>query len=128
MKLSLGDLIKYRIERAYDTLDDARILAENGKWNSCVNRLYYACFIVSTLLVKNNIRTHTHNGAKSKFHSTFVKTGLIDKGYGKLYSDLFDWRQQGDYADFVEFDEPTVVPLIEQTQGFIKVIENLLKN
>jgi uncharacterized protein (UPF0332 family) len=103
-------------------------MADKGKWNSCVNRLYYSCFYcVNALLVRNNITTHTHNGTKSKFHATFVKTGLIDKVYGKLYSDLFDWRQQGDYADFVEFDETTVAPLIEQTETFIKLIENLIQ-
>jgi len=35
-----ADLIRYRIERAKDTLDDAHILAEKEKWNSAINRLY----------------------------------------------------------------------------------------
>ena len=30
--------------RAKDTLDDARILAEKHKWNSTINRLYYASY------------------------------------------------------------------------------------
>ena len=36
------DLIKYRIDRAKDTYDDAQILAEREKWNSTINRLYYS--------------------------------------------------------------------------------------
>jgi uncharacterized protein (UPF0332 family) len=39
---SKDDLIKYRLFRAKDTLDDAKILAERHKWNSTINRLYYA--------------------------------------------------------------------------------------
>lgn len=127
MSGSIEDLVRYRIERAYETLADARLLADSGRWNSCINRLYYASFYsVNALLLKNNYLTHTHNGCKSKFHSEFVKTGLISKDFGKLYSDLFDWRQEGDYADFVSFEQATVIPLLEQTEDLIKEIEKLL--
>lgn len=34
--------IKYRLQRASDTLNDAKLLAENERWNSSINRLYYA--------------------------------------------------------------------------------------
>ena len=33
MKGSKKDLINYRVDRAKDTLDDAKILAEKQKWN-----------------------------------------------------------------------------------------------
>jgi uncharacterized protein (UPF0332 family) len=38
------DLILYRIERSREALEDACILSGSGRWNACVNRLYYACF------------------------------------------------------------------------------------
>ncbi len=41
---SKKDLITYRLRRAKETLEDAEILAEHYKWNSCINRLYYACY------------------------------------------------------------------------------------
>ena len=77
--------------------------------------------------MKHNFRTHTHNGCKAKFHLEFVKTGIIDKDLGKLYSDLFDWRQEGDYADFIAFDQATVTPLLDLTENLIKEIEKHLK-
>jgi len=39
-----NDLINYRIARAKDTYDDALILSEKEKWNSTINRLYYATY------------------------------------------------------------------------------------
>jgi uncharacterized protein (UPF0332 family) len=33
------------------------------------------------------------------FH--FIQTGLVSKEDGRLFSDLFDRRQTGDYDDFV---------------------------
>ena len=37
MKGSKEDLIKYRLERAWDTLEDAHILAEREKWLIIIN-------------------------------------------------------------------------------------------
>lgn len=98
---SKEDLIKYRIIRAKDTLDDAMILADKRKWNSSINRLYYAAYYaVMALLLKNDIKQTTHNGAKSNFSEHFIKTGLIPLRFGKMYSQLFTWRQKDDYDDF----------------------------
>ena len=35
---------KLRVETAYKTYQAARVLSQNGFWNSAVNRLYYAVF------------------------------------------------------------------------------------
>ena len=52
----------------------------------------------------------------------FVKTGKIDKIYGKLFTKLFDYRQKGDYGDVYDYDEDIVRPLIEDVKAFIKAI------
>jgi len=107
------DYIKYRFHRAEETFDEALILAEKEKCNAVLNRLYYSCFYaVISLLLKNNIETQTHDGARTQFGLIFVKTGKIDKKYGKLFTKLFDLRQKGDYGDLYDFDEKVVEPLI----------------
>ena len=84
------DYIKYRFHRSEESLDDALILAEKEKWNTVVNRLYYSCFYaVIALLLKNDIETQSHDGARNQFGLHFIKTGKIDKTYGKLFSKLF---------------------------------------
>ncbi len=101
-------------------------LQKMGRWNSVVDRLYYACFYaVIALLLKNDIETQSHDGSRNQFGLNFVKTCLIDKRYGRLYSKLFDLRQKGDYGDVFEFDKNTVEPLIEETSTFIEVIKKL---
>jgi uncharacterized protein (UPF0332 family) len=86
--------IYYRLDRAWDTFDDAKILASNGKWNSAVNRLYYSVYYaVMALLMKNGLKAGTHNGAKICFTEHFIKCHKIDKEFGKIYSQLFTWRQ-----------------------------------
>src|ERR1035437_10221983 len=129
MTTEQNDYIKYRIQRATETLNDARLLAENERWNSSLNRLYYACFYaVSALLYSHSIEAKTHKGVRIKFMSEFIKTGLFEKDFGKLFSDLFDWRQEGDYSDFISFDKDLTMPLINKSEEFITLIRAFLKS
>ena len=119
-----SDYIKYRLLRADESFKDALILAEKESWNSVVNRLYYACFYaVISLLLKNDIEAQTHDGSRTQFGLKFVKTGQIDKKFGKLYSKLFDMRQKGDYGDLYDYDKDTVTPLIDSTKEFIEELK-----
>ena len=90
------EYIAYRIERAWRTFGDAKILAETQSWNSAINRLYYACFYaVLALFAKHEIISHTHSGVKTQLALHFIKTGKLNKTLGLLYTDLFDFRQKG---------------------------------
>lgn len=127
MDKAKSDYIQYRILRAKQTLHDAEILALNKSWSSAINRLYYACFYaVHALLFKHNINAKTHSGAKIKFFQEFIRTGKIDKEFSKLYSDLMDWRYEGDYADFIEFEEDIIISSIEKVKQFISSIEEAI--
>lgn len=123
-----NDLINYRIARAKDTYDDALILSEREKWNSTINRLYYASYYALTaLLLDSDLKPTTHNGVKSNFSEYFINTGKIDSKYGKIYSQLFTWRQKGDYDDLFDFDKDKVMPYFEPVNDFISLIENIIK-
>ncbi len=56
----------------------------------------------------------------------FVKKGMLEKEHAMLFSDLFDLRQKGDYADFIEFEDKYVKSLIPKTELFIKATELLI--
>ena len=122
------DLINYRLERAKETLEDAKLLSEKQRWNSAINRLYYAAYYaVIALLLKENITSTTHNGAKTKFSEHFIKTGLYPTEFGRIYSQLFTWRQKGDYADLFDFTEEKVTPYFEPVEKLIELVEKALK-
>jgi uncharacterized protein (UPF0332 family) len=122
-----NDYIDYRIEKAYDSFDDAQLLFSNERWNACINRLYYSCFYITiALLVKNGIETTTHDGVRNQLGLRFVKPGFADKKIGQLYSKLFDYRLKGDYGDFFDFDESLVSPLISEVQNYLDTIKELI--
>ena len=122
------EYIAYRIARSWSIFRDAKLLAETRSWNSSINRLYYACFYaILALFAKHDINSYTHSGIKTQFFFHFIKKGILDKSLGILYSDLFDFRQKGDYGDFFDFDEGSILTLIPQVEQFIKEIETLTK-
>ena len=124
-----NEYVKYRIESAKKTFEAAKVLAENKFWNSAVNRLYYALFYaVNALLVMNEIQTKSHSSTKSQFSLNFVKTGKFDKKYGKLLSELFDWRQKGDYENIFDYDNDSVQPLFKPVHEMIELIEKEINN
>jgi len=124
----LNDLIRYRLDRANETYEEAVLMKHKKHWNTCANRLYYACFYaVIALLEKYGYTASKHGGVKSLFNRHFVKTGKVNKELGKLFNSLFDARQEGDYIDFVYFDEDTVGPWIPKVKEFISTISCLLE-
>nr|WP_321451033.1 HEPN domain-containing protein [uncultured Carboxylicivirga sp.] len=101
----------------------------NNRWNSCINRLYYsAYYLASALLYQSSIKAETHNGVKTQLFLNFVKTNFLDRELGKLYAHLFDWRQESDYADFIEFDEETVAPLLDEVRILNDKLKELIQN
>ncbi|MEA1933728.1 MAG: HEPN domain-containing protein [Thermodesulfobacteriota bacterium] len=122
------DLVLYRMARARETLEDARILANAGRWNACVNRLYYSCFYaVSALLVRHGLSSSKHTGVRSLFNRQYVKTGKIPKDLARIYNDLFERRQEGDYIDFVRFQKSQVLPWISKAEQLIGCITSLVE-
>ena len=99
------DLIKYKLERSSETLEEAKIMLQSSHLFGAANRIYYACFYaVSALLLSKDLSSPKHSGVLSLFNRHFVKTGLIPVELGKFYSRLFDTRTESDYADLVTID------------------------
>jgi uncharacterized protein (UPF0332 family) len=123
------DYINYRLQKAKETILETKILIENKLWNTAINRMYYACFYaVGALLLKNGVQVSTHTGCRQKFGELFIQTGFISKALGKHYAGLFEKRQKGDYNDFFDFDEDTVVKLYQPTVDFIIELEKHILN
>jgi len=122
------ELALYRLQKAHETLNDARILADAGRWNPCVNRLYYACFYaVSALLIRQGLSSSKHAGVRGLFNQHFVKTGKVSKEKAKFFNDLFERRQEGDYMDFVSFEESQVQPWLPEAEAFVESIAVLIE-
>ena len=79
------------------------------------------------LLLNEDLKPTTHTGAKSNFSEHFIVTNKIPKEFGKMYSQLFTWRQKGDYDDMFHFENKMVLPYFEPVAKLIKLIEETLE-
>ncbi len=122
-------LIKYRLDRANETLQESELLAKEGHYNAAINRLYYACFYAAlALLVANGVETATHAGVKTMLGLHFVSKGLLPNEHGKTFSRLFEIRHSGDYDDFVYCDQEMADEYTPKAVAFINAIKELLKD
>lgn len=127
MKETPGDLVQHHLVRSKESFQEARILADAGHWNTCVSRLYYACFYAaSSLLERNSFSSSKHSGIRSLFNNQFARTGVVSKEISAIYNDLFDRRQESDYGPFFVFEETDVKPWFDDVKEFIRIIEELV--
>lgn len=120
-------MVAYRMSRAHEAIEEAKILFDAGHINSYVNRLYYACFYaVSALLLRKGMSTSKHGHLRSLLHRECVRGGSIPKELGKHFDLLFDSRQEGDYADLVVFKADEVADWLAQTKAFVSHVEALI--
>jgi uncharacterized protein (UPF0332 family) len=129
MKLSEEErdvIVAYRLQKAKDTLHEAKGNIELAYWHTAANRLYYACYYAaSALLIKNGYIAQTHSGVISILGRYFIFKGVISKELGRFYTKIFELRQTGDYSDWAIIESTDVHPLVESAEEFIYTVEKL---
>jgi len=120
-------LVNYRLQRAYETAEDARIALENNRLFNAQNRIYYAVFYsVSALAVKSDFTTSKHAQLLGWFNKNIIHTNILSADLGRFYKKAYENRQEGDYDDFVTFEKIDVQADYLKAIEFIKAIEELI--
>jgi uncharacterized protein (UPF0332 family) len=122
------DLIRYRREKSRETLEDAHLLFQAGRLFSTLNRIYYALFYeVMALLLTKDLSSAKHTGIRALFNAHFIKTGKVSVELGRFFSRMYDFRQKGDYADFVQFEEEKMKEWLVSAEHFINEIDQVIE-
>ncbi|MCL6500902.1 MAG: HEPN domain-containing protein [Candidatus Pacearchaeota archaeon] len=121
------ELINYRRKRAKDTLEDAKIMFNKVSLFTTVNRIYYAIFYeVLALLLTKDLSSSKHSGVRALFNREFVKSKIVKEEYADFYNRMFDFRQKGDYGDFVEFEREKVKEWLSKAERFINEVDEII--
>lgn len=122
------DYISYKLQKAGQSLKEARLLIDNNMPDTAVSRMYYASFYaVNALLVSNDFNPKTHSGAKSLFNKEFILTHKLQERFSDFYSFLMAKRFEADYDDFVFINEKTVEKMLAETIEFVEAVVALIK-
>ena len=97
------ELVKMRMERALELLEEAESLLQNGSYKSANNRAYYAMEKgIKALLATKQVDTQTHSGMLKQFNSYFIRPGntIFSPNDYQLVAKAERIRNTSDYDDF----------------------------
>jgi uncharacterized protein (UPF0332 family) len=125
----LRELVNLRMQQAGETLHEAQILAAEHAGRGAVSRAYYAMFYaVLAVLATKGLGSSKHSGAISLFDREFVKPGDLPKELSRSLHMAFEHRQQADYGELIQLDDPAAARVIEGAQRFIQEVEAYMKS
>lgn len=86
------------MEHAQEMLEVAAHNIADGFYGSAINRAYYAIFYAANvLLATQGLARSKHSGVVAAFRERFVKPGLIEIEYSRIYGRVMDDRHASDY-------------------------------
>ena len=125
----LEDLLRFRLEQAYETLREAEILLDGAALRGTVNRAYYAMFYaLLALLATKRLGTSKHSGAISLFDREFVKSGLFPRELSRALHLAFERRQSHDYGEMVPITPEIAQETVDDARTFVGAVETYLRS
>lgn len=117
------ELLQGYLEKARSKLRVARDLVQREEWDDAVSRAYYAAFHAAqaALLTEGQPGT-THRGVLTLFGLLLVKTGKVERKWGRVLANLKDNRETGDYEAMSWIDAETAQRAVEEAAGFIEAV------
>lgn len=120
-------LITYRLDQAKAAIKEAEILIQNEMLRAAANRIYYGMFYsVLALALKKEFETSKHAQLIGWFNKTYIKNEIIEREYGKMLKEAFEFRQHADYATFIELSPDDITDKFNEMKRFIERIEQML--
>jgi len=120
-------LIDVRIESADEDLETARELIELSRYRAAINRAYYAIFsTTNAVLLSKQIERSKHSGVEAAFIRNFIKTGVFELEFGKMFNFIRKKREECDYSSKVRIDKGTAEKIVEDADKFIRRIKQYL--
>ncbi len=122
------ELIKVRLEKALEDIKTADELLLLKRYRAVVNRAYYAIFGITTaVLLTKKIERAKHSGVEGAFNQYFIKSGVIEVEYGKIFDYVRKKREESDYTAKSTIDKETAEKIARDSKRFIKRIKEYLK-
>lgn len=124
MPHSEKDLSDYRLERAKEDIQTAKINIDNGLYKGAVNRSYYAIFhAIRAVNVLDGFDASKHSSVIAHFNQYHVHTGDFEKGTYKIIDSAYRICEKCDYSDFFIVSKEDAVDQYEKALEFIASVE-----
>lgn len=123
------DLSAYRIERAKEDLDTAKINLENGKYKAAINRSYYAIFhAIRAVNIMDGFDASKHSSVIAHFNQYYVHTGNFKRDTYKIIDSAYRIREKCDYSDFFVVSKGDAEEQIRKAEQLLKEVQEYLES
>ncbi len=124
-KKALSDI---RIGKAYRYLSDAEANFNEGRYETSINRSYYAVLsAVRSILILEGVNPETHKGAIIMLSLRFVKRDMLSKDILKKIELLLSRRTDIDYGDLETVDISDAEDSLKNARRTIEMIDEVRK-
>ena len=121
-------IIDIRLEKAHQELMAVHQLIGSAMYRIAISRAYYAVFGITTaVLLTKDIDRSKHSGVQAAFGHFFVKPGIIEPEYGKIYSLLRRARDESDCSDYALFTKERAEKILADAERFVARMERYLR-
>ena len=119
-------LSRYRLEKADRLLEDAALLLSNERWESSINRSYYAALnAAKAVLILFGIDPGSHEGVKSMVGKKLILGGFLEKEHGRWFRNLQFQREDVDYADYVTLERKDAEEAFNNASQFVEKVKEV---
>lgn len=127
MESNIQEMILGQMAKAEEKLSAAQLLIKEGFVDDAISRAYYAIFhAASAVLLSEGMSVESHRALKEMFGLHFVKTGQIERKYGRLLSKLKDERETGDDDIYTSFEREDAESAVREATEFIAAMKRYL--
>ena len=121
---------KYRLNKAKETLETARMIFNEGKdFTSANNRAYYATFYaIRAVLAIEEVDFKRHKDVLAYFNKEYVNKEKFPKKIGRKISQAQRIREDSDYDDDYEPSFEKTEQQINTAQELIDLVEEYINN
>lgn len=117
-------LCRYRLERAKEDLEAARVNHSSGLFKAAINRSCYAIFhSIRAVNILDGFDASKHSSVIAHLNQYYVHTGEFDCGIYKIIDGAYRIREKCDYSDFFLASKEESAVQIEHAEAFVKTVE-----
>lgn len=127
---TIEDFARYRLNKAKETLETAKMIFNEGKdFSSANNRAYYAIFYaIRAVLAIEEIDFKRHKDVLAYFNKEYVNKEKFPKMIGRKISQAQRIRDDSDYDDDYEPSFEKTEQQINTAQELIGLVEEYINN
>jgi uncharacterized protein (UPF0332 family) len=112
---------------ADEKLEVAQVLFDMAYFNDATSHAYYAMFYAaSATLASIDIEVKSHSGLAHQFSQHFIKTGNVEREYGRMLALAMRARELSDYTVLTRVSKADAAEMLANSRRFVSHIKELL--